>query len=170
MPCFIATIQTQCMRSALYRGLTDSRRPPVSATLHPCRPSAPDPRGSDRSSGPDPVLTRHPSAERPKAEWCGRLSAHPVGQWGCPGDPAVKTARHAVTARPGPPPRNPCAESERRALVEDASLVRLARAAVRNHSSVPFPPSAESKEPRSQATEVLREVAGTGLEPATSGL
>ena len=29
------------------------------------RPSAPEPGGSDRSSGPDPLLTRHPPAERP---------------------------------------------------------------------------------------------------------
>ena len=29
------------------------------------RPSGADPGGSDRSSGPDPVLTRHPPAERP---------------------------------------------------------------------------------------------------------
>ena len=57
-------------------------------------------------------------------------------------------------------------KSERRALAEDASLVRSARAAVRNHSELSFPPSAESeepkKEPRSRATEVLREVGRAG--------
>jgi len=42
-----------------------------------------------------------------------RLSAHLVGQWGCLGDPPLKTARHAMTARPGPPLENPAHEANR---------------------------------------------------------
>ena len=47
------------------------------------RPSAPEPGGSDRSSGPDPLLTRHPPAERP-GETFGP-SGRPVGVSGRPG-------------------------------------------------------------------------------------
>jgi hypothetical protein len=39
----------------------------------------------------------------------------------------------AHTDRHGSPAEDPSAQSENRALVGDASLVRLARAAVRNH-------------------------------------
>ena len=47
------------------------------------RTSAPDPGGSDRSSGPDPLLTRHPPAERP-GETFGP-SGRPAGVFGRPG-------------------------------------------------------------------------------------
>jgi hypothetical protein len=93
------------------------------------RPSAPEPGGSDRSSGPDPLLTRHPPAERP-GETFGP-SGRPVGESGRPACEDSETRRDRP---PWPTPRNPCVQSERRALMEDASLVRLARAAVRNHS------------------------------------
>jgi len=62
--------------------------------------------GSDRSSGPDPLLTRHPAPRETQSssrwETFGP-SGRPAGE---PGDPAVKTARHRDTNHPGPPLEN----------------------------------------------------------------
>ncbi len=67
------------------------------------RASVPDPGGSDRSSGPDPVFTRHPARRetRSSSRWeTFGPSGRPAGK---PGDPVVKTPRPRGTNHPGSP-------------------------------------------------------------------
>ena len=84
------------------------------------RPSAPEPGGSDRSSGPDPLLTRHPPAERPGETFgpCGRTA-------GASGRPGGEDSETRGDRPPRHTPRNPCVESERRALMIEIRRTRL---------------------------------------------
>jgi hypothetical protein len=65
------------------------------------RTSGADPGGSDRSSGTDPLLTRHPSPRETRRDF--RPSGRPAGK---PGDPVVKSPRQRAIAHPGPPLEN----------------------------------------------------------------
>ena len=67
------------------------------------RSSAPNPRGSDRSSGLDPLLTQHPAAER-TGETFGP-SGRPAGVSGRPGGSELETRR------PGPHVESNCPRS-----------------------------------------------------------
>ena len=110
-----------------------------------------------RAVGDDPRLGEAPQLVAVARQWGnGRIlcTNHPftdniaVGQWGCPGDPAVNTPRHAVTGRPGPPLEIPAHKAK------DAPPWRTRLSCVW----------------RGLLFATTLEIAGTGLEPATSGL